>query len=346
MLQLSEELRRRGHAIIHLGPANQEGWLGARFREAGFSTATYTQKRPLDPMCLGGIVRALYEHHIDLVHSHEFFMCVYGAAASRILRIGHLTTMHGNQSMTKVLRRRAALRWAFRRSDAAVAVSRATKVQLDEDLGLDPTVLTLVPNGIPVRPGDRQKLRAELGLAEGELLVLSVGSLIPRKGHKTVLEAMKILKNEGFERPFRFAVAGRGELKESLVQWANELGVGSQFTLLGVRNDIPDVQAAADIFVMPSLWEGLPLAVLEAMLAGSAIIATSASGIPEAITDNEHGLLVQPEDPQALAASLRRLLSDGGERARLGAAAKARGESVFTIGKMTDAYEALYRTVP
>jgi glycosyltransferase involved in cell wall biosynthesis len=344
MLQLSEELRRRGHTIHYVGPDRGEGWLAERYREKGFSTATYSQRRALDPRCLAGIVGTLRRLRVDLVHSHEFTMSIYGTAAASLLRKPHVTTMHGNEKMTRAWRRRAALRWAFRNSHAAVAVSRATQVQLNEDLGLPQGLLQMVPNGIPVRPGDPEKLRRELGMREGERLVLAVGSLIKRKGHITLLEALKRLDDEAFGVPWRAAIAGRGEEREKLLAYARESGLEGRLHLLGVRNDAPDVHAAADVFVMPSLWEGLPLAVLESMLAGKAIIATSASGIPEAITSGVHGVLIPPGDPAVLAGELKRLLSDSAERARLGEAAKAHAEQTFTIGKMTDAYESIYRS--
>jgi glycosyltransferase involved in cell wall biosynthesis len=108
------------------------------------------------------------------------------------------------------------------------------------------------------------------------------------------------------------------------------------------RDDVPSLLTAADVFCMPSLWEGLPLAVLEAMFASTAIVASATSGIPEAITSEREGLLVPPGDDAALAAALRRALESPAERARLAGAALRRAENDFTIGSMADAYERLY----
>jgi glycosyltransferase involved in cell wall biosynthesis len=116
-----------------------------------------------------------------------------------------------------------------------------------------------------------------------------------------------------------------------------------RFHILEFRNDIPNLLAAADILAMPSLWEGLPLAILEAMLAGTAIVASEASGIPEAIVSGEHGLLTPAGDSEALAEALGKLIRDEPYRRRLAAQAKERALKEFTIGAMTDAYEALYR---
>jgi glycosyltransferase involved in cell wall biosynthesis len=108
------------------------------------------------------------------------------------------------------------------------------------------------------------------------------------------------------------------------------------------RNDIPDLLALADIFVMPSLWEGLPMALLEAMIAGKAIVASAASGIPEAIANGREGLLVPPADVGALAEALLSLLADPVRRAALGEAAATRSHRDFTVQIMADRYEMLY----
>jgi glycosyltransferase involved in cell wall biosynthesis len=344
MLELAEELRRRGHRVHPVLPAKGVGWLGGKFRAAGFAYETFTIRRPLDWRCLRDMVRMLRRLEVDVVHSHEFTMAVYGAAAARLVRRPHVVTMHGNQTMTAVWRRRAALRWAFRRSAATIAVSQATKRSLDGDLGVAPGVVTVIPNGVTPRAGRREAVRQELGMREGELLLLAAGSVVPRKGHMILLQALDELETSGLTVPWRLAIAGwkTGEEPARLEAYAAERGLSHRVHLLGQRSDIPDLLAAADVFVMPSLWEGLPLAVLEAMLAGAPVVASETSGIPEAIVQGEHGLMVPPGDAHALAGALRSVLESPELRARLAVAGRRRAEAEFTIGTMTDRYEALY----
>ncbi len=345
LLQLAEELRRRGHTIVPVGPEHGVGWLGARLRESGFEPATFRLDRTLDP----GLVRrlgALFDRRgVDLVHGHEFTMAVYGAAAARRRGLPNVITFHGSQTMCRALRRRAAVRWAMRRSAATVAVSDATRRQLAADLGVAGDRITTVVNGVAVRPGNPATVRAELGVRDGELLLLAVGNLSERKGHLILLQALAQLEREGLRAPWRLAIAGGrgGEMHQPLLRFAGEHGLASRVHILLNRADVPDLQAAADVFVMPSLWEGLPLAVLEAMVAGKAIVASRTSGIPEAIVDGEHGLLVPPGEPGPLAAALRRVLEPGDLRHRLAAAAERRGRAEFTIEAMADRYEAVYR---
>ena len=106
MLQLSEELRERGHKIIPVGPTQRAGWLGARFRERGFEPEIYSLSGPIDPGCVRRLVKLIREKGAHLVHSHEFTMGVYGSAAARLLGIPHLLTLHGGFTATTALRRR------------------------------------------------------------------------------------------------------------------------------------------------------------------------------------------------------------------------------------------------
>jgi glycosyltransferase involved in cell wall biosynthesis len=343
VLRLSIELRRRGHDVVPVGPTNGVGWLGERFREAGFEPEQFGLRRAVDPSGPRRLAEMLTRRGVQAVHSHEFTMCVYGAAAARRLGVPHVTTMHGSQTMTQAWRRRAALRWAYRRSRAVVAVSEATRLQLEADLGLRPGVLTLVRNGVPVVRGDRARARAEFGLRDDDVMVLAVGNLDPRKGHRVLLGALQQLVANGLDVPWHLVIAGGrgGPEREPLLAFAAEHGLADRVHVLGQREDVPDLQAAADIFAMPSLWEGLPLALLEGMIAGNACVASRTSGIPEAITDGEHGVLVPPGDVNALATALAPLLRDPALRARYGQAAYARAMQEFTIEAMTDRYEAL-----
>jgi len=345
LFDMARELRSRGHEVVPVGPAAGVGWLGAKLREAGFVPEVFRERRPPDL----GMVRQLCEivrrRHVDVIHSHEFTMAVYGAAASWWTNVPQVVTMHGNMTMTDAWRRRAALRLAFRHSRFVAAVSGATKVQLDRDLGLPERTVTVIRNGIPVRVGSADRIRAELGVQPNELLILAVGNLDRRKGHIHLLEALAILEKQGLSRPWRLAIAGGrgGDERSRLERFAEDHGFSDRVRILTQRDDIPDLQAAADIFAMPSLWEGLPLALLEALLAGTAVVASSCSGIPEAIEDGRDGLLVPPGDSHSLAHALRKLISDDAYRQSIAAQGKARALREFTIAVMIDAYERVYR---
>jgi len=344
VFDLAEALRDRGHTVYPVGPEHGDGWLGKKLRESGFETHTFDQTRTLDWRLVRHLMRMFKELDVDVVHCHEFVAAIYGGTAARLAGRAHVFTMHGNQTMCDAWRRRAALRWAFRHCHAVVAVSQATKKQLDRDLGLAPNAIRVIRNGVPVRAGRREPIHQELGVRDGETLILAVGNLLERKGHIYLLRALQSLVEQGLSVPWRLVIAGGrgGEERPKLDAFIAEHGLSDRVHILSYRNDVPDLLAAADIFVMPSLWEGLPLSILEAMLMGVAVIASETSGIPEAIVNEQHGLLVPPGDEGRLSKALERLLRDPKLRARLASDARRRALGEFTIDAMTDSYEELF----
>jgi glycosyltransferase involved in cell wall biosynthesis len=344
VFRLAEELRQRGHTVVPVGPANGCGWLGDLFRGAGVSTEAFQLRRPIDPQCVAGLMQLFRKHRINAVHSHEFTMAVYGAAASRLLGLPQVITMHGNYNICKVRRRRIALRWAMRQSEHTVMVSRATQRVFAADLGVAESRTTVVPNGVPVGSGNAELVRKEFGIKPGECVMLAVGTLERRKGHQVLLESLARLEGRRLNVPWRLIIAGGrgGDQHQALQDFVRDEGWDERVHIVTNRNDIPDLLALADVFVMPSLWEGLPMALLEAMIAGKAIVASAASGIPEAIVNGREGLLVPPADVGALADALQSVLTDPARRAALGQAAATRGHSEFTVKIMADRYESLY----
>jgi glycosyltransferase involved in cell wall biosynthesis len=190
----------------------------------------------------------------------------------------------------------------------------------------------------------RESFRREIGIGDAEILIFAAGSLRPNKGHHLLIEALAELADDAELPAFRLAIAGVGPEQEALERLAQEKGIGQRLSLLGQREDIPGLLAAADVFAMPSYSEGLPVALLEAMFAGKAIVASSVGGIPGTVESELEALLTPPGDPHAIADALRQLLLDPAQRARLGAAAHRKAESTFRIELMADAYEALYRS--
>jgi glycosyltransferase involved in cell wall biosynthesis len=344
VLRLSEELRRRGHTVIPVGPARGVGWLGAHFRRVGFTPQVFRLRQPIDPGCVRGLMQLFRRHDVNAVHSHEFTMAVYGAAAARLLDIPHVITMHGGLTVWKALRRRIALRWAMRQSDHTVMVSRATQHEFATRLGVDESQFTVIPNGVPPVAGDAAAARREFGIGPRECVLLAVGTLERHKGHRILLEALARLTASDLDTPWRLIIAGGrgGDQRDSLLAYIREAKLDHRVTIVTNRSDIPDLLALADVFVMPSLVEGLPMALLEAMIARKPVIASRTAGIPEAIIDGRDGLLVQPGDVGALADALRELLTNPARREELAAAAFQRADAEFTVRVMADRYEQLY----
>lgn len=232
-------------------------------------------------------------------------------------------------------------RWAQR---IVVVSKRVQAIALEE--GVRPELIVVIRNGI--QPMSRsapehkasQRLAEELSLRPGELLILNVGRLREQKGQSYLLDAIPlVVKNlPGVV----FAIAGDGPLRSDLEEKARKLGIDHAVRFLGNRTDIPQLLAAADVFVLPSLWEGLPIALLEAMQAGLPSVVTNVEGVDEIITDQQNGLVVPVADPLALADALVTVLQDSELRARLGRSARQLVEAEYTVDQMCLQYEALF----
>jgi glycosyltransferase involved in cell wall biosynthesis len=166
-------------------------------------------------------------------------------------------------------------------------------------------------------------------MANGALCVVSVGRLTQQKDIETLLHAWRLVHG-----PHHLALVGDGPSRPSLEQMIERHGLTGRVDLLGARDDVPQILRRSDLFVLSSRWEGLPLAVIEAMMSGLPVIATAVGGIPEQVVEGETGLLVPPGDPDTLARAVSRLLNDAGLRERTGAAGRRRALERFTEARM------------
>jgi glycosyltransferase involved in cell wall biosynthesis len=340
LASLATELQAAGAENVVIVPAHGEGWLARELSGTGVQIELFRLDRPVSPTFARWLAETLRRHRVTLAHSHEFTMAVYGAWAARRAGIPHLFTMHGSRYYAGRLRRRVAMRVAAELSQTVVAVSQSLARHLSHDLWLRPSRIVTIPNGARFTPVVRSSLRDELRLSDGDRLAVAIGNLYPVKGHDYLVQALALLA----ERVPRLhvAIAGRGELEAPLRARAQALRVGDRFHLLGLRSDIGNVLAGAEVFVLPSLSEGVPLALLEAMLASRPIVATAVGEVPMVLNGGRVGVLVPPGDAAALADALAHLLSDPERSRRLGAAAALRAAAEYSLGTMVERYVARY----
>jgi glycosyltransferase involved in cell wall biosynthesis len=227
---------------------------------------------------------------------------------------------------------------------AVVAISEDVRRRLLA-AGVRPERISLIhsavePSPEPPGPAARSGARARLGLSD-EATIGIVAALERRKGHDVLLRALARLR-EAVPRACCL-VCGDGSERASLERLADELGVRGLVRFLGEQRQIADVLAALDVFVQPSRYEGLGVAVLEAMAAGLPVVASRVGGIPEAVQEGKTGLLVAKEEPEALAAAIAELLQDPARAARMGAEGRRRVLAEFSMEAMADRYERLYQ---
>ena len=334
-------LRRAGCENLAVLPVDGEGWLGRELAGNGIAAEGFDYGHLVDLGSVRTLARLLRSHRIEVAHSHEFTMAVYGALAARAAGIPHVITMHGSQYFNTRLRRRLGLRLAVSWSGATVAVSGELARAMSRDLWLRPERIRVIPNGVSFTPAHRSSLREELCLGPGDRLAVAVGNLYPVKGHVHLLDALGLLRVQLPQ--LHVAIAGRGNLDTALRARADELGLSDRFHLLGFRKDVANILAGADVFVLPSLSEGLPLALLEAMAAWCPIVASDVGEVRTALDDGRAGLLVSPGDARSLANSLARVVGHGSEADRLRAAAGNRAAAEYGLSTMVERYVRVYK---
>jgi len=219
-----------------------------------------------------------------------------------------------------------------------VASSARTRKNAIE-VGVQPDRIMTIYNAImpfDVAHIDRESVRAKIGLKKEDVFFLAVGRLVYEKGHEFLVEAMSIVA--GTDSHVVAGICGAGPLQETLLSQIESLGLQERVRLLGQWDSIPEILAAADVFVLPSRWEGLPMALLEGMMAGLPVIATRVEGVEEVVQPGVHGLLVPLESPVELAQGILQLLRSPEERRHMGASAKERVLSSYTTDRMCEAY--------
>lgn len=197
----------------------------------------------------------------------------------------------------------------------------------------------VIMNGIaPLPPESRNRLevRKEAGVEANAPVLLSVGRLVYQKAHEVLIACMPLVLKE-FPNT-KIWICGEGVLRAELEAQIQKLDLADSVKLLGKSDRISDYLASADVFVLPSRWEGLPIALLEAMSAGLPCVATKVEGVDEALVEGEHGLFVPVENPETLAQAILQLLRNPQARSRMGAAAKLRISKFYTVDRMCGQY--------
>jgi glycosyltransferase involved in cell wall biosynthesis len=272
----------------------------------------------VDPFRFFRLVRYLRREKFDVVHVHLTYAIVLGSLAAKLSGIPVVASVHNTQADKWAgLELFALEHWV----DVALAVGHEVAKAYQPRLKGKhmQTVLNAVNAPVNISSEERLTLRTELGTGPNEVLILAVGRLFPQKGYDDLVSAMSVLKQRKI--PVHLAIAGIGELREFLASRIEELGLGQMVKLLGSRRDVPKLLAASDIFANSSHWEGLPIAVLEAMAAGLPVAATSVGDVSHIINE-ENGILVPPRQPTQLADALQRLCLDAHLRKELGSSAK------------------------
>jgi glycosyltransferase involved in cell wall biosynthesis len=239
-------------------------------------------------------------------------------------------------------------RYKFRTAARVVCISRFIADQL-ADWGVPREQLVIIPSAVPLpdpaflTPAHRQAVRARFGIPAQTRLIGNIAALVGHKDHATLLRAAKVLTERRTD--VRFLILGDGELRESLLALRRELGLEEKVLMPGFVPQAEELLPAFDAFAMSSCMEGLGSIVLDAFAAGVPVAATAGGGLPELVLPDENGLLVPVGDAAALANAINRLLEDHALATELGVKARQRVESEFSVARMVDQYQAVYKEI-
>lgn len=341
MVHVADGLGAAYHSEVAL---IRDSWLGTALRRRGIPVTMVRSGSEGTFAILRNLVGLIRQRRVTILHTHEFFMNAVGLVASRLSGIPLVATVHGKNYYAERFRRRLAYRLVGRFADQVVAVSEDVKGFLAERVGIPMDRIRVVPNGVPVDGEAFQErlsiLRKSLGLDENSHVVGTVGSLYTVKGHKYLIDAAVHIIRRCPD--VTFLIVGRGRLREELETQARSLGVDPYIRFLGHRDDVRDLLGLFDVFVLPSLSEGMPLSLLEAMAAGVPVVATRVGGVIDVLEDGKTGLLIPPEDIQPLAESIITLLEDRALAKEIGEVARQVVRRRFSVSRMVDDYKEIY----
>ena len=288
------------------------------------------------------LYKLLRRERPSILHSCLFHANFLGRIVGQLARVPVIITSRRNVEIGGPWRERLK-RWTVSLDDKIVAVCAAARQAEIERAGAPPEKVVTIYNGI--EPNDytvnaRQTIRREFDVPPSAKLLGTVGRMHPQKGHVYLLTALRRVR-ERFPDA-RLLVVGDGRLRAQLQSQVHEQQLEDGVTFTGVRSDIPEILSALDLFVLPSLWEGLPNVILEAMAAGLPVVATAVGGAPELVADGQTGLLVPPAQAEALEQAIMQMLENPAQAKNMGQAGHERVLTHFSLAQTVAATTALY----
>lgn len=329
LVTLAAEVKTRPHVrftIISLYH-DQNTPIPAEIRAQGISVYSFSSKGMFNPHRIWQIAQLLHRERCDIIHTHLTYAHIIGVIVGRLIGVPVVASLHNTEpdpilSLTDDLRYRMET-WTLRYGVQQIVAVGTIVGQVNQGR-LPADKIHIIPNAVAAMPtlpqDDRIAIRQTLTCDPASPLLISVGRLAPQKGYQDLLTAFAWV-HEKYPSA-TLVIAGYGPLYSDLEGQIKALGLEKVVHLLGARNDVPHLLAASDIFVSASHWEGLPVALLEAMGAGLPIVATNVGDVPEVVIEGT-GLVVPAQDPPRLAEAVISLLNDPIKMKSWGLAAKS-----------------------
>jgi glycosyltransferase involved in cell wall biosynthesis len=346
MLMLARALRRDSFRVVLACPPAVLDKLGADI-PSDVAAEPIEYYSPTDIKGARQLASSLRRHEIDILHSHMFHASMVASPLGRLCRVPVIIeTPHVREHWRRGWKRSYFVdRLIARMVDAYIAVSEANAGYLAGEKRLPASKIRTIQNGIDTerfcpKRGEPGELRNTFGLAEFDSVIAVLARLEPQKGHALLLDALSTVRKQ-FPR-VGVVLLGEGSLREPLEEQARSLDLARNINFAGFQRNIPDWLAASDFTVLPSLYEGLPLAAMESLAMAKPVIASAVDGTPEVVLHGRTGLLVPPGNASALARAMCRLLGDREWTGQLGITGRKWILDHFSIGRQIRETEALY----
>ena len=326
---------------------HEAGPIGEEIRRTGTPVAVLGLTPGLRRLGdINGIRSYLRETRPDIVHTFLMTASLYGRLAAVLARVPIVIGTEVNIYAQKRRLHALAERLLMAGTDRIVASADSVREFYVRQVHADPAKVDVIYNAVDFSQAhptmSQREMRASLGLAPDARVAGVIARLTEQKGHRYLFEA---LASSPALADVQLLVVGGGEEREALERVAAAKQLSTRVHFLGARRDLGNLLVAMDVFVLPSLWEGLPLAMVLAMGAGVPVVATCVAGIPEVVDDGQTGLLVPPRDASALGAALTRLFEDPRLCRRIGAEARASVLPRFGIDRYVESMTSLYDTL-
>ncbi|QDV39717.1 glycosyltransferase [Tautonia plasticadhaerens] len=322
------------------------GTLGEALRDEGFPVEVFGRRPGLDGRCALNLATLLRRERVDVLHAHQYTPFFYGLIARRLYRRpAILFTEHGRHFPDYPRRKRiVANRLLLERRDRVVGVGRAVRKALIENEGIPAERVEVVYNGIDLDPsdtdGDREGVRRELGIGPDDPMAIQVARLDPLKDHVAAVRAMGLVTRRHPDA--RLVLVGEGPERPAIEREVRRLDLGRNVLLLGLRRDVSRLLSGADLALLTSISEGIPLTLIEAMAAGLPVVSTDVGGVAEVVEPGRTGLLAPAGDPEAIADRVATLIGEDRQRAELGDLGRQRARELFSETRMVGHYAELY----
>jgi glycosyltransferase involved in cell wall biosynthesis len=343
-LTIASHLDRQGFRSV-MCVLDQGGALEPEIQRLGIPYIIMHRRPGIDLRLMWRMFRLFRKHQVDVVHTHHFNQLFYSVLGAKLVGARIIHTEHSTE-VYKKRRLRIALRVLARFCHKVIAIGNDGYQVLHDQVGIASEKLQVLRAGVDVSrfKEPRASARRELELSDQDRVAVIVARLFPEKNHLLLLEAFaKVVERVSSAR---LLIAGEGTEDEAIVAAMKRLGLQHSVRMLGVRRDVPRLLAAADLFVLCSDREGLPIAVLEAMAAARPVVATAVGDLPTVVQDHRTGRLVAPKDPDALAEALVEVLSHPDYARLMGEFGREVVARHYSVRTMISAHEALYAGAP